>query len=254
VQWQNRDGLGPAPGGVLKPDLAGPGVAIFSSVPGGGSAEYSGTSMASPHVAGAAALVRAVNPALTVDEVERILRSTAADVGAAGRDGESGDGLVDALAAAREAARQPGAQRKAARTRSRGRVRLTVAQLRINRRIALTAALRVGRLEARLGMPAGASPVTRGARAPIRRLSDDQMALTQRISQWALRRATMVQRQVALHSGSPAPAPAVAGRASGRILLSVRQLRINQRIAQAALRRVTETETRAEASGLLPPA
>ncbi len=109
VQWANRDGQGPAAGPVLKPDLAGPGVAILSSVPGGGYAEYSGTSMASPHVAGAAALVRAVNPALTGDEVERILRSTAADVGAAGRDGESGDGLVDALAAARQAARQPGA-------------------------------------------------------------------------------------------------------------------------------------------------
>jgi hypothetical protein len=252
VQWQNRDGLGPAPGGVLKPDLAGPGVAILSSVPGGGYAEYSGTSMASPHVAGAAALVRAVNPALTVDDVERILRSTAADVGAAGRDGEAGDGLVDALAAVRQAARAPGAQRKAARTRSRGRVRLTVAQLRINRRIAVTAAVRVARLEARLGMPAGPSPVTRAARAPIRRLSADWMRLTQRISQSALRRATLVQQRVALHS--PSPAPAVAGRASGRIRLSVRQLRINQRIAQAALRRVTETETRAEASGLLPPA
>jgi hypothetical protein len=78
------------------------------------------------------------------------------------------------------------------------------------------------------------------------------MRLTQRISQSALRRATLVQQRVALHS--PSPAPAVAGRASGRIRLSVRQLRINQRIAQAALRRVTETETRAEASGLLPPA
>ena len=115
----------------------------------------------------------------------------------------------------------------------------------------MTAALRVARLEARLGMPAGRSPVTRAARAPIRRLSDDQMRLTQRISQSALRRATVVQRHVALHS--VAPAPAVAARKSGRIRLSVRQLRINQRIAQAALRRVTETETRAEASGLLPP-
>jgi subtilisin family serine protease len=254
VQWQNRDGLGPATGPVPKPDLAGPGVGIVSSVPGGGYAEFSGTSMASPHVAGAAALVRAVNPALTADEVEGILRSTAVDVGPAGRDGEAGHGLVDALAAARQAARAPGAQRRATRTRtrSRGRVRLTVAQLRINRRIAMTAVLRVARLEARLGMPAGSSPVTRAARAPIRRLSADQMRLTQRISQSALRRATHVQRQVAVHSASPAPA--VAGRRSGRIRLSVRQLRINQRIAQAALRRVTETEARAEASGLLSPA
>jgi hypothetical protein len=252
VQWQNRDGKGPAPGSVLKPDLVGPGVGIVSSVPGGGYAEFSGTSMASPHVAGAAALVRAANPSLGAGDVERILRSTAADVGPAGRDGESGHGLVDALAATRQAAAQPGARGRTARPRSRGRVRLTLAQLRINRRIAVTAAVRVARLEARLGMPPQPNPVTRAARAPIRRLSDDQMRLTQRIAQAALRRATVVQQQVALHSAA-SPAAAVAGRSGDRIRLSTRQLRINQRIAQAALRRVTETETRAEASGLIPP-
>jgi subtilisin family serine protease len=249
VQWQNRDGLGPAAGPVVKPDLVGPGVGVLSSVPGGGYAEFSGTSMAAPHVAGAAALMLSINASLSAGEVERVLRATAVDAGPAGRDGEAGDGLVDALAAARQAAQAPGARRRVTRTRSRGRVRLTVAQLRINRRIALTAAVRVAKLEARLGMPPRPTPVTRAARAPIRRLSDDQMRLTQRISQSALRRAALVQRHVTL---STAPAVAAAGRGSGGIRLSVRQLRINQRIAQAALRRVTEIETRAEGSGLLP--
>ena len=242
VAWENRDGLGPAPGPVPKPDLVAPGVNIVSSAPGGYRA-YSGTSMASPHVAGVAALVRSANPALGGPEVERILRSSAADIGPPGRDATSGEGLVDALAATRAAA----ARR---RPRARGGVRLTVAQLRINRRIAVGAATRVGRLEARLGTTAGPNPVTAAARAPIRRLTAAHMRLTQLISQSALRRATAVQVLVA---GTPAGAAAPLAAPRGRVRLTVGQLLINQRIAQAALRRVAETERRAEASGMIPP-
>ena len=42
--------------------LGAPGVEILSTVPGGGYASYSGTSMATPHVSGAAALIKAPFP------------------------------------------------------------------------------------------------------------------------------------------------------------------------------------------------
>jgi subtilisin family serine protease len=261
VAWQNRDGLGPAAGAISKPDIAGPGVAVVSSAPGGGYQPYSGTSMAAPHVAGVVALMRSANRALTVADVEQILGSTAADIGAPGRDNEAGAGLVNALAAARAAARRPGGTpvvappRRALRKRSRppAQVRLTVTQLRINRRIALTALDRVERLEARLGVPPTApSPVTVAARVPIRRLSAEQMRLTQRIAQSALRRATAVQGHIRLQSQGASVA--VLGRRTGSVRLTVRQLLINQRIAQAALRRVTRVERRAEAAGMVPSA
>jgi serine protease len=62
-----------------------------------------GTSMATPHVSGIAALVWSVNPAMTDEQVEDHLKATAQDLGVAGYDTTFGYGLVDARAAVRRA-------------------------------------------------------------------------------------------------------------------------------------------------------
>ncbi len=59
-------------------DLLAPGVSINSSVPGGGTANFQGTSMATPHVAGAWAILKQAKPGATVAEVLSALRSTGA--------------------------------------------------------------------------------------------------------------------------------------------------------------------------------
>lgn len=60
---------------------------------------WDGTSMATPHVAGVAALVWSLNPAKTAAEIRNALNSTALDLGNAGRDNAFGYGLVQAKAA-----------------------------------------------------------------------------------------------------------------------------------------------------------
>jgi serine protease len=62
-------------------------------------AYYNGTSMATPHVAGVAALAWSNNPDCTADEVRSALKSTAIDLDVAGRDDKTGFGLVQAKAA-----------------------------------------------------------------------------------------------------------------------------------------------------------
>lgn len=62
-------------------ELIAPGSSILSTLPGDDYGTYSGTSMASPHVAGVAALAWAANSSLSHTEVRQILRDTAEDLG-----------------------------------------------------------------------------------------------------------------------------------------------------------------------------
>ena len=57
---------------------------------------FQGTSMASPHVAGLAALMVSQMPTLTPAAIEAILRRTALDLGSPGRDDQFGWGLIQA--------------------------------------------------------------------------------------------------------------------------------------------------------------
>jgi thermitase len=88
-------------------DVAAPGDAIASTYPGNQYAALSGTSMASPHVAALAALIRSINPELKNTEVMDIIRQTAKDLGDKGKDNYFGYGqinVVKALDAAEQSA------------------------------------------------------------------------------------------------------------------------------------------------------
>jgi len=80
-------------------DIAGPGVAVRSTVGESSYASYSGTSMATPHVSGIAAKIWNRHPDCTADEVRLALFDTAEDLGAPGKDIYYGHGLVQAKAA-----------------------------------------------------------------------------------------------------------------------------------------------------------
>ena len=91
-------------------DLAAPGMSILSTLPRWASSPYGyarGTSMATPFVSAAAALVLSRDPSLTAEQVEGALVATAVDLGPAGPDPETGAGLVRADAAAASIAAPP---------------------------------------------------------------------------------------------------------------------------------------------------
>jgi subtilisin family serine protease len=62
--------------GKTKVHLAAPGVAILSTIKGNSYASYQGTSMATPHVAGAAALIKAHNPSLSAADIKNRLMTS----------------------------------------------------------------------------------------------------------------------------------------------------------------------------------
>ena len=84
----------------LKPDVTAPGVNVLSSVPAHDFELLDGTSMASPHVAGGAALLLQRHPTWTVQQVKSALASTGDAVHPTGRSGEvsvlrQGGGRID---------------------------------------------------------------------------------------------------------------------------------------------------------------
>jgi len=77
-------------------ELMAPGSNIYSTYPNSRYTSLSGTSMATPHVAGVAGLIRAANPNISVSQARQILRDTAQE---AGSSTQYGYGIVDAHAA-----------------------------------------------------------------------------------------------------------------------------------------------------------
>lgn len=77
-------------------DLAAPGVSVKSTCIGNSYCIKSGTSMASPHVAGVVALVWSHFPNVNHTQINNVLEKTAKDLGTTGRDNYYGHGLVQA--------------------------------------------------------------------------------------------------------------------------------------------------------------
>ena len=106
---------GPSTFGEIKPNIAAPGVAVRSSVAGGGYSSFNGTSMAAPHVSGTVALVWSASATMRgdINGTRTLLDDTATDVSATTCGGTTddnnmfGEGRLNAYAAVNAAPRGP---------------------------------------------------------------------------------------------------------------------------------------------------
>lgn len=102
---------GPTADDRVKPDLCGPGYNILAAEAnsGNGYTRMTGTSMASPYVAGIAALMLQANPKLSPVQVKAIMQGTAVHYGRPGHNNEYGAGRLNGYAAIAGAAGKPAA-------------------------------------------------------------------------------------------------------------------------------------------------
>jgi subtilisin family serine protease len=92
VIWTDREGRQQT---MVKPDIVAPGVRILAPIPGNRYAAFSGTSMATPHIAGVAALLRQAHPEMTPQQIKEVIKRGAINLGL--DENTQGAGLVDAL-------------------------------------------------------------------------------------------------------------------------------------------------------------
>jgi subtilisin family serine protease len=111
-------------------DIAARGLAVRSAALGGGTVSMTGTSMASPRVAGAAAALRTLHPEWTAADVRDQLLATSDDAGKPGPDGVFGHGIVNARRAAETQLQRPTAVVPAAR-RTKAAVKPAMGGIRI---------------------------------------------------------------------------------------------------------------------------
>ncbi|RAL25570.1 S8 family serine peptidase [Thermoflavimicrobium daqui] len=95
----NFSSRGPTVNYTLKPDLAAVGVNVYSSVVGGGLQMFNGTSMATPHVAGAVALLKQAHPNWTPQNLKSALVGTARDAKDTKKPVDVGSGIMNVGAA-----------------------------------------------------------------------------------------------------------------------------------------------------------
>lgn len=91
IKWDGNE--------LIKPNVSAPGNDIRSAGHRGGYTVKSGTSMATPNVAGAIALMLSAEPGLSIEDIWKTLEDTAVDLGAAGRDNTFGTGRIDVFEA-----------------------------------------------------------------------------------------------------------------------------------------------------------